>query len=168
MAKEYNISRNAAVCAKCSQALQAGDEFVAALRETKDDFQRQDFCLPCWADQQAVQGDDLVGVWHSHVPLAQEKKKMFVDNDLLVNFFHRLQDAQEPSKISFRYVLALVLMRKKILVYDGMEKLPAGGAVWNMHARGIDKKLHVIDPGMDESKIAEVSQHLGEILEGEL
>ena len=168
MAKEYNISKSASACAACGQGLKAGDEFVAALRETKDDFQRQDFCLACWPAQQSVQGDDLVGVWHSHVPLEREKKKLFVDNDLLVNFFHRLHDAQEPAKVSFRYVLALVLMRMKILVYDGMEKSPAGGEVWNMHVRGSDKKLLVVDPGMDEAKIAEVSQHLGEILEGQL
>lgn len=168
MAKEYNVSKSATACFKCSGALKAGDELIATLREVGDDFQRQDFCLACGQGQDAVDPNGLIGLWHSKVPQPNEKKKLFIDNDLLLNFFHRLEDAQEPAKINFRYVLALVLMRKKILIYDGSQKQADGQCVWNMRMRGSDRKLQVTDPGMDESKIAEVSQHLGEILEGEL
>lgn len=167
MSKEYNVSTHSSQCRKCNAALQRGQEVVAALRELKDDFQREDYCLTCWSDDHA-KADDLVGVWRTHLPEPAEKKKLFIDNDLLVNFFERLAGTDEPAKINFRYVLALVLMRKKLLVYDRLEKLPDGRELWKMHFRGQGQRHEVLDPKMDETKIAEVSQHLGQILEGEL
>ena len=167
MAKEYNISKASAQCVKCSSTLAAGQEFVATLKETAEDFLREDYCAACFPGEAAM-GGDILGVWRSHVPQPTEKKKLFVDNDLLVNFFQRLEDTQEPTKICFRFVVALVLMRKKLLMYDGREKLPDGGEIWKTHLKGSDQAMKVIDPKMDEEKIAQTSQHLGEILEGEL
>lgn len=167
MAKEYNISKVAGQCLKCAAVLAPGQEFVATLKETAEDFFREDYCAACFPGEEAM-GGDIVGVWRSHVPQPQEKKKLFVDNDLLVHFFHRLEEAREPAKINFRFVLALVLMRKKLLIYDGREKLADGSEAWKMHLKGGGRVQKVIDPKMDEEKIAQTSQHLGEILEGEL
>src|ERR1035437_2416255 len=112
MAKEYNIPKTSSHCRKCNVEMPAGQEFVALLRELAEDFQREDYCLTCGADLQAAPRADVVGVWRSRVSAAQEKKKLFIDNDLLINFFERLESSEEPAKVNFRFVLALVLMRK--------------------------------------------------------
>jgi len=142
------------------------EEFVATLRETDEDFVREDYCLPCWQESPR-EGAATVGVWRGHVPQPADKKRMFVDDEMLVNMFHRLEEAAEPAKINFRFVLALVLMRKKLLVYDRMESAD-GVEVWQMHFKGQPQPLRVTNPHLDEEKIAEVSGHLGEILQGEL
>ena len=49
-----------------------------------------------------------------------------------------------------------------------MEKTSDGGETWEMHFKGSDAKHRVVNPKMDEDKIAQVSQNLGEILEGEI
>lgn len=164
MVKEYNFSKTGGQCTACQKDLKAGDEIVATLRETREDFCREDLCPACWQGREHQADSELVGFWHSRVPRTQAKKKTFVDDDLLMNFFQRLSATEEPAKVNFRFVLALVLMRKKLLVYDRFQKLPDGREVWEMHFKG-DKDIHkVIDPRMDEAKIAEVSQHLDEIL----
>ncbi len=169
MSKEYNFSKPSSQCLKCQKSLGAGEEVVAVLRECGEEFKREDHCAACYNPAEPLpSADEIVGVWHTQVPEPQQKKKLFVDNELLANFFHRLEDADEPARINFRFVLALVLMRKKLLVYDGVEKQPDGQEIWKMHFKGNDTVHKVIDPKMDETKIAEVSQNLGEILEGEL
>ncbi len=168
MAKEYNIPKTSSRCRKCNAEMPSGSELVALLRELAEDFQREDYCVACGTEIQAATGADVVGVWRSRVPAPQEKKKLFIDNDLLVNFFERLEGTEEPAKINFRFVLALVLMRKKLLAYDGRSKLPDGREKWKMHFRGTEQAAEVIDPHLDETMIAQTSEHLGEILEGEL
>jgi len=169
MGKEYNISRTGGQCSRCGKQLQAGDEFVTTVREYGEDFRREDFCAACWEDQPQGDDPDLLGLWRSRIPPPQEKRKLFVDNDLLVSFFERLEGAAEPVKINLRFVLALVLMRKKLLVYDKSETAADDGRdVWKMHFKGSGQTHEVIDPNMDEEKIAEVSRHLSEILETEL
>lgn len=173
MAKDYNISKPAGTCQKCQKQLAAGEAYTALVRETGDDFVREDYCMPCWeslqeANPHPAASVDVVGTWKSIVPQPQEKKKLFVDNELLINFFERLTDTNEPVKISFRYVLALVLMRKKLLVYDRMDRADDGTEIWQMHFRGDDRVHRVVDPKMDEQKIADVNAQLGQILESEL
>ena len=164
MAKEYNISKTSGQCSKCGNQLAVGQEFVAVVKEVSEDLSRLDFCMPCWEVSGQHNDPTFVGIWHTKVPQHQEKKRQFVDNELLVDFFTRTETAQDATKVSFRYVLALVLMRKKLLVYDGMQKDAAGAEVWLTHLRGSEQVYHVIDPKMDEEKIAEVSRRLDEIL----
>ncbi len=169
MAKDYNISRRTGRCRLCEKELLPGDVFVATVRACGEQFERFDFCEACWQDRRQEQSDpDLFGVWHTCVPQAEEKRKLFVDEECLVEFFERLDGAGQPAKVNFRFVLALVLMRKKLLVYDRMEKQPDGREIWHMHLKGDETDHQVTDPHMDEEKIAEVSRSLGEILEGEL
>lgn len=168
MAREYNnISKPTGMCSVCERTFEPGQEYVATVRENGDDFERRDFCSPCRGDEN---GEDpsVVAVWKARAPQPKEKRKLFVDDDVLLNFFRRLESAQTESKIGFRFVLALVLMRKKLLVYEGAEKLDDGHEVWTMRYKGGDETCRVIDPHMDEEKIAEVSEHLNQILETEL
>lgn len=168
MAKEYNISKTDGRCSVCEKQLQSGDQYVATVIDAGEELQRVDFCLQCWEKDPREDTPDLLGVWHTQVPKPQEKKKLLVDNDLLINFFERLDGADEPAKVNFRFVLALILMRKKLLVYDRSEKKDDGTELWSMHFKGSDQKHEVTDPHMDEEKIAQVSQQLGQIMEGEL
>lgn len=168
MAKEYNISKSGGHCTACNREIVSDQEFMATVRERDEEFSREDYCLDCWTAQPRDNEPGIFGVWRSRIPPAAEKKKLFVDDELLVNFFQRLDGSDEPAKINFRFVLALVLMRKKMLVYDRMKKEDDGREVWQMHFKGNDQVHKVLDPHMDEEKIAQVSENLGQILEGEL
>lgn len=167
MAKEYNISKPSGRCRKCDRPLEPKEEFVATVREVGEELTREDFCLACWEGHDHKEGQDIFGVWHAHIPQPQEKKKILVNDEVIITFFERLEAADDPVKLGFRYVLALVLMRKKLLVYDRMERRE-GQEIWLMRFRGSDKVHRVVDPRLDEEKIAEVSQSLGAIMEGQL
>ena len=168
MAREYNISRIGGTCHQCGDEIPPGRELVATVRETDEDFQRQDYCPACWEASDGEQDASVLGVWRTRAPHPEAKRKLFVDDEVLIRFFERLADAREPAKIHFRYVLALVLMRKKLLVYDRMIARDDGWDEWQMHFRGDDTVHKVLDPHMDVDEIAAVSAHIGEILEADL
>lgn len=172
MSKQYDISRTIGQCQACEKPLEPGEEFFAIVVEgdqAKDEGEllRRDFCIECWEKRQDDQSA-LLALWRTRVPQPQEKKKLFVDDELLKDFFTRLDGADDEAKITFRFVLALVLMRKKLLVYDRAETDADGQETWSMHFKGSEDKHLVIDPQMDEDKIADVSRQLGAIMEGEL
>jgi len=64
-------------------------------------------------------------------------------------------------------VVALILMRKKLLIYDRMDTDDREREIWTMHLRGRDEKVFVMDPKLTEDRIAEVSADLSEIMEGD-
>ena len=168
MGKDYNITKTAGQCRLCQRQLEPGEEIVATVREVDSEFLREDHCPTCWDGQDQTGSEDLFGVWRTCVPRPEEKKKLLVDDALIENFFERLDGSDSLARICYRFVLALVLMRKKKLIYDRTKKTDDGRDVWLMHFRGSDQVHEVLDPHMDEEKIAEVSQQLGEIMEGEL
>jgi hypothetical protein len=168
MAKDYQISRPTGRCGRCGEELKPEQIIVATIREGEDsEFVRVDYCEPCWETMAADAQTDktIFGVWRSVIPKPQEKKKLLADDAVIINFFHRLAETEDEVKIGFRYVLALILMRKKLLIYDGQGTNDAGQDIWKMHFKGDGETHEVIDPHMDEDRIVDVSQNLGQIME---
>ena len=168
MAREYNLSKTTGVCNRCGKELRPGQSFVATVTEANEELLREDFCPDCWQAAGEDKRTRAMGVWQSRVPQPQEKKKLFIDDEMLVQFFHRLGQSDDPAMVNFRFVLALVLMRKKLLIYERAVKTDEGLDAWMMRLRGTDQTYQVIDPHMDEEKIAQVSGQLGAILEEDL
>lgn len=175
MVKDFKISKTQGLCTKCNQTLEPGEEIYALVRADEEELERQDFHLKCFCNDEASQEtlienmqDDpnVLGVWRTHIPRPEEKKKLLIDNALLINFFERLEGQTEPAKLKFRYVLTLILMRKRLLNYEGM--ITANDIdTWKMRVRGTDRYYQVIDPKLDEQQVSEVSASLGEIMEGD-
>jgi hypothetical protein len=165
MARKYDIAKADCLCRTCGRRLASGEELVATLREIGQEFHREDYCPPCWEAQSLSDKADLLGFWKARAPEPARKKKLFVDDEVLLGFFDQLANADTAAKVDLRFVLALVLTRKKLLVYDRAEKLPDGRDMWAMHLRGQDRCVQVIDPHMDDEKISAVSRQLGEFLE---
>ncbi|MCE5327651.1 MAG: hypothetical protein LLG01_14695 [Planctomycetaceae bacterium] len=169
MAREYKIAKTEALCRNCQAAIGPGEELVAAVREQDGEFLREDYCLKCLDAVPSAPQPDVYAVWRTKVPAATEKKKrLLVDDSVLLSFFQRLDGSDDPVKIDFRYVLALVLMRKKLLAYDRSRRVEGGGEIWSVHLRKTGEPYEVIDPKLDEDRIAQVSQSLSDIIEGEL
>lgn len=145
------------------QDIVPGQKFMAAVRETATGLERADVGLAAW-EQFSKEG--LLAFWQTTMPQPNAKKKLFVDDEVLRQIFDRLADAEEPSKLNFRFVIGLILMRKRIVVYEG-SRVVDGKEFWSLRYRGKDELFDLLDPKLDEQKIVEVSAHLGEILNEE-
>src|SRR2546421_183952 len=137
---------------------------MAALKETAIGFERLDVCLNCWPTFDKA---DLIGFWKTSMPLVEQKKRLFVDDEVLCQLFERLADAAEPAKLNFRFVLGLILMRKRLIIYEG-SRTEEGREIWQVRFKGRDQMLDLLNPRLDESQVMDVSNQLGEILNEEL
>ncbi|MGA2500431.1 MAG: hypothetical protein ABSH20_22025 [Tepidisphaeraceae bacterium] len=160
----YDVARPAGQCAFCNAAIAPESKFMAALAETPLGFARTDCCLGCWDKFDRA---DVVAYWHAVMPRPEQKKKLFVDDTVLCELFERLAEVTEPAKVNFRFVLGLILMRKRLLVYEKTRQQD-GRDVWSMRFRGRQDMLDMVDPKLDEQQMRDVSQQLGEILNQEL
>lgn len=191
-ASNYEVQKGSGVCSATGEALEAGQACYSVLmdipaeeREAGDDLgmRRVDVSSAAW--DRGFRPPHLFSFWKTQVPDANAKKKMFVDDAVLLNLLRRLEEATERQRLAFRYVVALILMRKKLLRYDGTERRddPQGdGPVqewWQFTPKldvtkghfgkwNEDETLSVLDPRLDESQIEQVTSQLGEILEAEL
>ena len=97
----------------------------------------------------------------------EQKKHLFVDDDMLMAFFERLEQESEQEKINFRFVIMLVLMRKRKLKYDSTVSRDVA-EIWKLRVVGSDQFVEVVNPHLDEEQIQQLSSQIGEILQVEL
>ncbi|MHC4946867.1 MAG: hypothetical protein ACYTG1_01200 [Planctomycetota bacterium] len=168
---EYQVARSTGVCAETGRPLEAGAPCVAALceREAEEGFERLDFALEAW--ESGARPPRLFSFWRTTVPEAGQPRRLLVDDEVLVDIFERLADDDRPQRIAFRFVLALILMRKRILRPAGRTTASDGTARWRVRPRGAAPEtppVEVIDPGLGDEDIRELTEQLGEILQAEL
>ena len=159
----YSVARAAGKCVACGRDIPAGEKFMAAVRETPAGMERLDVSAECW---DALDKGGLLAFWQSTMPAATARRKVFVDDAVLADLFERLAGVTDAPKLNFRFVLGLILMRKRLLVYE-TSRVEGEKEIWSVRPRGRDELWDLLNPRLDEQQVAEVSTQLGEILNGD-
>lgn len=169
----FEIVKATGLCAATGRPIAVGEEFIAALVENAEGtgMERLDYSLEAWQSGARPQPiSKLFGAWKTTMLPPSEKKRVLVDDESLMDLFEQLQEATEPARISFRYILALLLMRKKILKYEGTKRASTGLIMQVRRATKVDEPpmpiVEVIDPGMTEQAIADAIEQLGAVIAG--
>ena len=160
----YEVSRPQGKCAVCGEVIAPDEKFMACLRETPLGFERLDCMTGCW---DKLEHGSVVAFWKTTMPRGEVKKKIFVDDQVLCDLFERLANVAEPAKLQFRFVLGLILMRKRMLVYEATRK-EGDRELWSMRFRGREDRMDLLNPQLTEDQVMDVSRQLGEILNEEL
>lgn len=160
----YEVGRPSGRCFVSGVDIAPGDKIMAALRETPIGFERLDISPGAWASFDRA---GILAFWQTTVPLPSARKKLFVDDDVLCSLFERLADTSEPTKLNFRFVLGLILMRKRLLVYE-TTRVENDREIWSLRFRGKQDLLDLLNPKLDEQQVAEVSAQMSEILNEEV
>ena len=204
-APTYHIDRPSGQCVFTGRQLQPGEPYVAALveidpQDTDKDpkrplsvppqpvtaaavlgFRRLDISIEAW--NQGQRPERMFSFWRSTVPQPNQKRKLFVDDQVLLDIFRRLTDALEPERQAFRFVLGLILTQKRMLKFDGIVRRQVGEVQqewWRVIPRAAPgtgvpgsggyeaDSIEVLNPQIDDEKVKQVTAQLSEILEAEL
>jgi len=160
--QEWNIAKSNQTCQLCEAKFGVGASYFSAIFVRAEGFERRDFCLSCFQDRRP---ENVYSYWKTAVPDAEEEDaRPKVDLDSVLDFFRRLDGDADAKRIAFRYVLALMLTRKKVFKLDGSEKREDGSEVLVFAARKGGEKHAVVQPDIDENEIGAVSEELGQLL----
>ena len=160
---DFSLARPRAVCVATNEVILPDEHFITALRETPLGFERLDIKLSAW---DAFDRSGIVAHWKMTMPRAEAKKKLFVDDAALCDLLERLQDVESVEKQCFRFVLALILMRKRLVIYENT-RFENEKEIWTMRLRGKEASFDLIDPKPTDEQIAAVKDQLGQILSEE-
>ena len=160
---DWEINKPLGQCYGTGKKIEYGEEYFGALVETGEGLQRRDFCEDYWESEKP----NVFCYWKSRLPNPGKKKQIFVDDQMLMAFFERLENETEQEKINFRFVLALILMRKRRLKYDAT-RVEDAKEIWRLRIVGDKQIVEVINPHLDEEQIEQLSSQIGEILQTDL
>jgi len=178
----YELGRPRGTCAATGEALPPGSPCVTALCEAADPaeadagtpfglfLRRLDFALPAW--ESGIRPPGLYCFWRSTMPEPGGARRLLVDDEALVDLFLRLEGDERPARVAFRFVLMLLLIRKRLLAVTDRRTEPDGtgseGEWWLVRPRGTDgEPVRVRNPRLGDDDVREIAEQLGEVLQGE-
>ena len=111
---EFSFRPIAKACAKTGRVFRPGDECWSVLLERDGQLVRQDFSPESWSGPPAT----AIGHWKARVPGNADEPRAKLDTDSLFESFIQLQDSLNIVQQQYRYVLALLLLRKRRLILE--------------------------------------------------
>lgn len=164
----YPVSRSKGVCAFSGHPFQEGQVYVAALieRPGTPDLERQDFSVSAWNEgARPARPARLFGSWRAVFHKDEPKRKHLLSDDELLDLFEDLGAATESRQLVFRYVLALLLVRRRLLRLNRQD----GKRLFVLRKGQAEETppLEVVDPGMDDAAVADAIEQLAQVVPSE-
>ena len=139
---------------------QSGERFHAVLAEQNGKFVRTDYAADAWPG--APTG--AIADWSGRVPTDDKPRKPVFNDDALLGCFDRLKDSSEADGQNFRYVAALLLMRRKRFRFEDVSRDQAGCDVLLLKDAKSGAAYQVIDPRLTEEQITAVQAEVFRVL----
>ena len=162
--REYKIESSARQCSACERAFGVGEEYYSAVVETEEEgrLARRDFCPACWRPDTQT----FFSFWKTSVPAPEPPRgPQLIDFARLLRLFERLEESADEENRRFRYVLALVLMRKRRLRLISLRRLGGRAEILTLREVGGDRQHTVQNPGLSDEEIQGVADRLRDILD---
>ncbi len=109
---EWSINKGSHSCSLCEKMFPEEEVYLSALYDENNTFVRKDFCVKCWGQKC---DENIFSYWKTKISKKPEKVERYATIEVFYDLFNKLENEEDLSRVNFRYVLSLYLMRKKIL-----------------------------------------------------
>jgi len=157
--QDWPISKFTGRCARSGRVLGEGEEFFSVIVPEGEELRRLDFSVAEWNGPP----EGALGYFRARVPLKGKPKKPLVDEANLFEFFERLRDETDTARVRFRFVLALMLMRKRTLRFESSERTEQG-EFWVLRAPRDNSTHRVANPDLTDDEAKQASEQLAVLL----
>jgi hypothetical protein len=156
---DFDIQRCSRRCAATEREFVPGEECFSALVPEGSAVVRKDFSAAAWQGPP----ENALGWWKTTVVDANAGRMSWAPNDVMLHYFERL--LEDPTAEDARYVLALLLVRRRVLRVEGHEKDAQGREVIVLHCGRNEAQYRVAEVMPTPERAAAIQQQLSELLQ---
>jgi hypothetical protein len=155
----YAISGLGRMCAVTGREFRPGEKIHCVVLDQSGRYIRKDFSHEAWQGKPA----DAIAYWEMQVPGMNRPKAVRFSESDLVDCFAELNRQPDPDREPFRYVLALLLLRKKRLT---LEKTHQDGEKTWLRMRDVktDERVEIVDLKLTHEEIEAVQREIDALL----
>jgi hypothetical protein len=156
---DWKFSRRRDRCGSCETVFEEGSRHVSTLSLKGEELSRSDSCIACWEREPP---SATIFFWYTRQ--SSERRGLHLDLPTLEQLFLRLEGRKEERVLEMRYVLALLLMRKKRLKLVRIVRQPRETMVVRRPRREEALEVAVFD--FRPERMEELRRELVEIFDG--
>jgi len=155
---DYDIQRCSRRCVASDRELKNGETCYSVLTAEGADVVRRDYSAEGWPGPP----DDAIGWWKSTVVDPNAGRMSWAPNDVMLHYFERLEG--DPAEDA-RYVLALLLVRRRVLRVEGNDTDTGGRRVALLYCGRNETQYRVAEVAPTPERAAAIQQQLAELLQ---
>lgn len=164
--EDWEIHARSAVCQACSAEFVDKATYHTILSFTPEGYTRMDICQTCWDTQYSQGGMDRKGAfshWRGKYKSPPPPQPEAMPKETAETLLRKLIDSQDPAHANARYILGVMLERKRILKHrDTVEKDGHSVLVYE-HAKTAESLL-IPDPKLSLDQLELVQQEVYALL----
>ncbi len=161
MLLDFEVRSCSRRCSTTERLLQPGDVYFSVLEEQGSELQRLDYSVEAWQGPPEV----CVGWWRSRVPGKDSGKPKLAPTEVMLNLFAAL--AKRPEDREFRYLLSLLLLRRRILRREEVKQNEEGIELHVLFCPRRDEQFEVVAAEPDAQQAKLVQQRMIDLLYGD-
>jgi hypothetical protein len=159
---DFDIQRCTRRCAALDRELAPGETFYSVLVPRGADVVRQDYSREAWQGPP----ENALGWWKSQMPDASGvKKATLAPSDVLLQYFEQLES--DPTRQDLRYVLALLMVRRRIMRLEDTERGETGLETLVLACARNEAEYRTPVAVPSEERAAEIQRELEKLLYSE-
>lgn len=155
---DAEIQRCTRRCAKTNRELQPGETVYSVLVPEGVQVVRYDYGADAWEDAPA----NALGWWQSRIPEPNATRVHWAPSDVMLHYFEELEG--QDSRCDERYILTLLLLRRRIVRCEDTERDAAGRETMILYCPRNEKeyRVAVVVPTPDRTQA--IQQELARLL----
>jgi hypothetical protein len=162
MTQDWDIKARANACGACQVGFADKQEYHSALIVVEGKYQRADFCVSCWANNEPKLGpySSWKGVFKTPPPKPVEPLRKENAEELL----RRLMSDEPEKRKNVIFILAVMLERTRVMVERDVQLREDGHLIRMYEHRKTGESFVILDPGLRFEQLGEVESEVMEML----
>jgi hypothetical protein len=156
---EYQIQPPTRRCHATGRELRAGERFYSVLLDEGGKLVRYDYGGESWVGAPTK----AFGFWSGRVPAESGPGSRHLDDDVLLDYFERLDADEGVPRVKSRYVVALLLMRRRKLKFEEAV-MEDGQEILLLRCVQSQQRYRVLNPRLTEEEMKTVQEEVHELL----
>lgn len=157
--QDYEIQRCSRQCAATGHEFVPGEAFYSVLLADNAQWRRLDYCVDAWPGPP----EKAVGWWKSQRADGASRRAHWAPNDVMLDFFDRLENQADGQDL--RYVLSLLLVRRRVMTLEETERDAEGQATLVLYCPRRDATYRVPVAEPDPSRTAQIQEQIAKLLQ---
>ncbi len=165
MKEPWSIKSRARECVESGNAFQSGQKIRAAIFPDPESsgYLRKDYTIEAWENREGKENPFSCWLTTYEPPVTEEKAEDVVEDDP-ETLLKRLVDEEEEHTENARYILAVMLERKKLLRETDTQEIPSGILRIYEHRKSGDVYI-IKDPQISLTDVDRVQEEVRQLLD---
>jgi hypothetical protein len=155
---DFEVERCTRHCAGSGRPLADGEDFFSVLLPDGTQLKRLDYAVEAWPGPPP----EAIGWWKSKMPTQQHSQPKLAPTDILLKLFCELESSLEQRDL--RYVLALLMIRRRILRLEDTIPDEHGGELMMLYCARDESTHHVPIVMPSDARAEQIQQQLAKLL----